>query len=300
MRLRHALVPLCLFAVVAATVDAAPPRRSRDRVKIVTKTKFDPAARQVDFFEAQEEGSIEVQLIAKDSTGGNLLVKNSTDETLSVALPQSFVGMPVLKQFGGFPGGGLNGGGGLPGGGLGGTGANQTGVQPVGGGTGAGALGGGNGLGGLGGGAGLGGGGNFFMSIPPETTAKVPFNSVCLAHGKREPRPGTKFQVVRVEDVSNDGSLDQLLKLVGTGRIDQRSAQATAWHLVDKMSWQQLAAKRVERLGGAPATPYFNTAQLQLGQQLLVLAKQRAEEAEQNSTGKPQTPARAVRASRQQ
>ncbi|HAW30434.1 MAG TPA: hypothetical protein DCY03_20310, partial [Planctomycetaceae bacterium] len=49
-----------------------------------------------------------------------------------------------------------------------------------------------------------------------------------------------------------------------------------AWHLADKMSWQELAAKSIKHLGGAPASPYFNQAELQYASQLVGMAHARA------------------------
>ena len=46
--------------------------------------------------------------------------------------------------------------------------------------------------------------------------------------------------------------------LLGNGRIDQRGAQAAAWHLANGMSWEQLAQKRIQTLlgdGGSYFTP---------------------------------------------
>jgi anti-sigma factor ChrR (cupin superfamily) len=106
----------------------------------------------------------------------------------------------------------------------------------------------------------------------------LPFNSVCLEHGKPEPTPSSRYKLVPVEQVSQDPVLYELLTVVGTGKVDSQAAQAAAWHLTDKMSFQQLAAKAMTHLGGLPPTPYFSQAQLQGAQQLLALSTQKAEE----------------------
>ena len=105
----------------------------------------------------------------------------------------------------------------------------------------------------------------------------VPFNSVCLEHGKPEPTPSSRYKLVPVSAVSQDPVLYELLTVVGTGRVDSQAAQAAAWHLTDKMSFQQLAAKAMTHLGGQAPTPYFSQAQLQGAQQLLALSTQKAE-----------------------
>ena len=140
-------------------------------------------------------------------------------------------------------------------------------------------MGGGGQQGGFGGGGGQqGGGGGGFFSVPPERVISVPFYSVCLEHGKPEPTSSSRYKLVPVEQVSKDPVLYELLTVVGTGKVDSQAAQAAAWHLTDKMSFQQLAAKAMTHLGGLPQTPYFSQAQLQGAQQLLALSAQRAEE----------------------
>ena len=84
--------------------------------------------------------------------------------------------------------------------------------------------------------------------------------------------------MVPVEQVSQDPVLYELLTVVGTGKVDSQAAQAAAWHLTDKMSFQQLAAKAMTHLGGQAPTPYFSQAQLQGAQQLLALSAKKAED----------------------
>ena len=220
----------------------------------IGKLTFDPTAEKVDMFEGIENGTLDVKMIPKNSLQGNLLVENKTDQPVSVELPSAFVGVHVLNQ--------AEGGGGEGGGGGGGGGGQSTG---------------GGGGGGQGGG-GQGGGGGGFFSIPPERIVRVPYRSVCLQHGKLEPRPRMKYRVIRVEAFSKDPVLNALLKMVASGRIDSQSAQAAAWHLSDSMSWRQLVAKQIKHLGGAPPTRYFSVAQIQRAQRLLATAKVIAEE----------------------
>ena len=139
-------------------------------------------------------------------------------------------------------------------------------------------MGGGQQGGGGGGQQGGGGGGGGFFSIPAERVISLPFNSVCLEHGKPEPTPSSRYKLVPVSQVSQDPILYELLTVVGTGRVDSQAAQAAAWHLTDKMSYQQLEAKVVTHLGGQPPTPYFSQAQMQGAQQLLALSTQKAEQ----------------------
>lgn len=243
------------------------------RKKPLKNLKHDPNAEVVDLFAGIEAGQLSAKLVPHNAFGGNVLIENLTDKPLTVKLPEAVIGMPKhLAQFGGAGGGfGGQGGGGLGGGGLGGGGGGQ---QALGGGIGGqqGGGGGGNFFGG-------GGGGGGFPSIPPEQIASLPLHSVCLEHGKPDPTPRADYVLVPVEKVSNDPVLKQLLATVGTGKVDQQAAQAAAWHLANKMSWDQLANKAVTHLGGAQPTPYFTPAQLMGAQGLLAQAKHAAENA---------------------
>lgn len=241
------------------------------------KLTYDPNAEEVELFKGVESGQIKVKLIPQNAFGGNVLIENTTDKPLTVKFPQAVVGVPKhLAQFGGggFGGGGMGGmgGGGMGGMGMGGMGGGQ---QQMGGGMG------GGGMGGMGGNMG-GGGGGFFgggaASIPPEQIGLIPFHSVCLQHGKPDPSVKAEYVLVPVEKFSSDPVLKELLTAVGTGKVDSQTAQAAAWHLTDKMSWDQLANKAVQHTGGAPATPYFTHAQLFGAQALLAQAKKRADE----------------------
>jgi hypothetical protein len=254
-----AAASLCLLCVGVSAGDRRP-----------VKPTYDPSAREVDLFPAIEEGEIEVRMIPHNALGGNLLIENKTDEPLTVKMPNGFVGVQVFKQIGGGLGGGGLGGGGLGGGGLGGQQGGQN--QSLGGGAG--------GQGGFGGGGGdLGGGGGGFFSIPAETVARVPFQSVCLEHGKPEPTSRMTYEIRPVDSFTDNEALQQLIDMVGTGRVDLNAAQAAAWHLSNDMSWQELANLKVERLGGLGARPYFAPVQLNGAQTLVSAAVAKAEKA---------------------
>ncbi|HET6425372.1 MAG TPA: hypothetical protein VFG20_16915, partial [Planctomycetaceae bacterium] len=115
-------------------------------------------------------------------------------------------------------------------------------------------------------------------SIPPEQVGSLPFNSVCLQHGKADPSVKSEYVLVPVEKFSKDPVLHQLLSAVATGKVDPQAAQAAAWHITDKMSWEQLANKAVQHTGGVAPTPYFTPAQLAGAQALLAQAKKRSED----------------------
>ncbi|MFV0443313.1 MAG: hypothetical protein ACK5Q5_07060 [Planctomycetaceae bacterium] len=267
---------MCSLLAVS-TADAA-------KKKLLMKPKYDPEAPKVGLFEGMDQNAISVQVVAKNAMEGALLVENLTDQPLTVEMPQAIVGVQVLPQFGGgFGGGGMGGGMGGMGGGMGGMGGGMGGMgggnQSFGGG-GMGGMGGGmggmgGGMGGMGGG--MGGGGGFF-SVPPETIARVTYQSVCLEHGKPEPRPKLTYKLIRPEDYQDNPALHELLKLVSAGQVDKTAAQAAAWHLSSKMSWQELAAKTIDHVN-APDEPYFHPRALYLAQAIVAESHKRAEAA---------------------
>ncbi|MFT4558190.1 MAG: hypothetical protein ACI92S_003565 [Planctomycetaceae bacterium] len=243
----------------------------------ITKPKFDPNAPVVELFKGMEEEKLSTKLLQKNSKTGNLLIENLTKETITVQLPESFVGVHVLNQ-GGLGGGGQQGGGGGGGG------------QTAGGGGGGGQQGGG------GGGAAGGGGGGFF-SIPPEKVVRIPVTSVCLEFGKPEPSVRMEYKIHPVERVSKDPILKELLNLVATGRINTNVAQAAAWNIANGKSWQELSQLKFNRVA-QPDTPQFSYAELAYAQQLVAAAKQRAaDKAEKNGT-KSEEPVRRDRTGR--
>ena len=263
---RSILAAFCVALLAGSSVQAA-------GKPAITKPKYDPEAPVVYLFKGMEEKKLEVKLIQKNSKTGNLLIENKTNETLTIGMPDAFVGVHVLNQIGGGLGGGLGGGGGQQGGGGG---------QTTGGG-------GGGGLGGgLGGGGGQqGGGGQGFFSIPPGKLVRVPVNSVCLEHGKPEPMSRMKYQVMPVEKVSTDPVLRQLLRAVAVGRVNKNAAQAAAWHLANGKTWRELAAMKIKRAGNLPSPPLFSYNDLRQADMLVTMAKAKAEEAEEKGETKP-------------
>ena len=62
------------------------------------------------------------------------------------------------------------------------------------------------------------------------------------------------------------------------------------------MSWQELAAKRYNRIG-ASDTPYFSRSQLLFAQEIVAAAQVRAEEGDDSETEQPAVPPRTRRTS---
>jgi hypothetical protein len=109
----------------------------------------------------------------------------------------------------------------------------------------------------------VGGGGGMGMGcVPPEKTESFKIPTVCLEHGKAEPRPTTPYEIRPLESVTQNAAVQEVCQELGAGKINQRVAQAAAWHLNNNMSWEQLAAKRLHHIGGN-ITSYFSMAEIQ-------------------------------------
>lgn len=273
---RIAFAGVSAFATLVFTM-GLPSAGHGDSDRPLSSSPFDPNSRQVEMFSALEEGTIQARLVPANSKGGSLFITNTTSEPLTVQVPQGFVGVPVLAQFG--LGGNAGGGGNLFGGGGNGLG-NQGGggLQAVGGGT-------GNNTAGGGAGNGIGSG---FFSIPPEKTLRVHYVSVCLEHGKLEPIPRANYAVIPVERYTDDPVLREIVQMVGSGRLDQHSAQAAAWHVASHMSWEQLAAKSSSPVPVA-GREYFSSDNLKEARQIVAAAEVQA----QKSTATVTVPAAA-------
>lgn len=232
--------------------------------RVITAPQFDEDARQVELFAGMEDGTFATKVIPLGPQGGNLLISNTTVEILTVKLPESFVAVQVLKQFQLQPPDGNNpaqppGGGGQQqdvGGGP--QANNQLNANPFGGPPNGNANGAGNG----------------FFSIPPERTIKVSYVSACLEHGKPNPTPRANYKLVRTEDYTQDRTLQAVIAMVASGRLDQKSAQAAVWHCSDDMSWKQLAEKYSYTVLGK--VPYFKARELKVAQAIVKAASKQA------------------------
>jgi hypothetical protein len=210
------------------------------------------ASTPADMFEAEADNLVTLRYIPNDSKSAQVIVVNRTNRPLTLRLPNNFVGVPVLAQFGGGGMGGM-GGGGMGGGGMGGGGGGQA--------TGGGMGGMGGGMGGMGGG-GMGGMGGGAFSIPPERSRTFRVPTVCLEHGKPEPSPRQPYKLVKTESFSSDPKLAVVLEALGRGQLSQKVAQAATWHIANGLSWERLAAETIDHAGGIPDEAYFSPSEL--------------------------------------
>jgi len=243
-----------LATVASATVASAAdkPQKKGPPLKV---GQYNPAHDSVEMFEAIEAKQIDVKIIPKDSKLLQVMIENKSDKPLNIKLPSAFAGVPVLAQAG------------LGGGGLGGGGNNNT-PQPMGGGMGMGMGMGGMGMGGMGGG---------MFNVAPEKVGKFKLTTVCLEHGKSEPRPAIPYEIKPIESYTDKLEVQELCRMIGTGKITQRAAQVAAWHLNSGMSFQQLAAKQLKFANGT-SRPYFSPQEIRAGMQVTAMATKLAEQ----------------------
>jgi hypothetical protein len=233
---------LVCFTTVHVTAADAVARRSAAGIR-------DGVADYVGLFEAMEAGEVEARLILQDETAGRIIVTNKTKQPLTVKLPQAFAGAPVLAQIGWGPNFGNNN-----------NNNNGGGNQAV--------------------GAGIGQGNNVgFFAIEPEKAVKIKVVAVCLEHGKKEPNPHVAYRVLPLEEYTSDAKVIDVVRSLGRGELDQKAAQAAAWHLANGLSWKQLAAKIGVRHIGGRTERFFTPSQLERALAATQHAASRAEQA---------------------
>ncbi|MAX21843.1 MAG: hypothetical protein CMJ60_06675 [Planctomycetaceae bacterium] len=128
-----------------------------------------------------------------------------------------------------------------------------------------------------GGGMGMGGGGmGGFQNIEPGKVRKFKVMTVCLEHGKKEPNPRVKYDIVPIESFTKKPEVIELCRMLGTGQMNQSAAQAAAWHFTDGLSWPQLVHKIGARHLNGTVDRYFHPNQVRLGMQYARVASDRA------------------------
>ena len=125
----------------------------------------------------------------------------------------------------------------------------------------------------------------------PEKVGDLKVGLVCLEHGKKDPRAAIPYEIRPIASFTSDTSVHEMLKLFGQGQIDQRSAQAAAWHLASKMSWQELKDKQVIRATGK-RYPWFSQDELKRAAALVSASHQLAKDRPQVSPGEAQASTR--------
>jgi hypothetical protein len=234
--------------------------------------KPDPKCETVELFSAIESGKIEARLIPRDAKHCRVLVENKTDQPLNVQFPAAFAGVPVMAQF--LPPNPANGqqppqnspqtqqiGGPFPNpqlnplmnqGNQGNQGPmfNPRGNGPV-------------------------------FNVSPEKIGEMRLTTVCLDHGKPEPKAKIAYQLKPIDEVTDKPGVRELCCLMGRSDINHQSAQAAAWHLNNAKTWDELRDMKTSSL--VPVTPMFTREELEAGKKLSEEALRLAKEPEKSS-----------------
>ena len=127
-----------------------------------------------------------------------------------------------------------------------------------------------------GGGLGGGGGGGGVFNIPAGKSGKLQIKTVCLEHGKPDPRSAIEYRVQPLENLADDSKVAETIRMLANDEITQNVAQATTWHLTDDLSFEDmLTMNRVERMGGYYER-FFSVDELKLAANVLTEAGRRA------------------------
>jgi hypothetical protein len=258
-RFAFAAVSLVLTASVVMPDASAREPRSRGRAVAAPAEVHDVLA-------AESAGLVSVKYIPNDSRSAQIVVTNRSDRPLTLRLPDQFAGVPVLAQMG--MGGGGGGQAGFGAGGIGASPQTTGGAAPQ--------------QGGMGIGGAQGGG---MFSLPPEKTRVVKVTTVCLEHGKPEPSPLRPYKLVELESYSDDPRLAELMTSIGRGEVSQKVAQAAAWHIANGLTWEQLAAEKIDHAGGDPDEPFLTPAELRAASQVVAIVAKRAAAAAPSTSG---------------
>jgi hypothetical protein len=92
------------------------------------------------------------------------------------------------------------------------------------------------------------------FSVPPGKVVRKTLKSVCLQYGIPEPGPRNRYKLAPIDEVASN---DQVSRLLGyLTPANQRVVQLAAWHLNNKMSWDQLALVRIPPGNGRSNQPF--------------------------------------------
>ncbi len=104
------------------------------------------------------------------------------------------------------------------------------------------------------------------FSVPPGKVVRKTLKSVCLQYGIPEPGPRNKYKLAPIDEVVSN---DQVSRLLGyLTPANQRVVQLAAWHLNNKMSWEQLGRVRIPPGNGRSNQP-FQRHELEAAYQLV-------------------------------
>lgn len=115
---------------------------------------------------------------------------------------------------------------------------------------------------------------NNIFAIPPESTREFRVATVCVEHGKPNPRSMVKYELARPAEVGVGPELADALVSYGRGESDQEAMQAAAWHLANGKTWDEL--RKMSRMAAVNAqSPVFTSQELAAARRLVEASQQR-------------------------
>lgn len=91
-----------------------------------------------------------------------------------------------------------------------------------------------------------------------------------------------KYVLIPLESFTNKGEVQESVKMLARGELDQPSAQALAWQYASGLTWEELTQKiKAKHLDGS-VEMYFTPDQISLAKRSAVEAHRRAEVASKN------------------
>lgn len=235
------------------TAAAPQPAKVAADAKPTTADKAEPPA-TVGLLEAVKSGAVEAKVVARDAHHLRVFLRNPGKTPLTVELPPVLAARPVLAQQNFFnPGGQQNG---FDFTGRGSSGGTQTqavsGPSPF----------------GISANASNNNQGANIFAIPPESTRQLRVATVCVEHGKPNPRSTVKYELARPEDVGVGPELAAVLAESRDGGVDRDVLQAAAWHLANAKSWDEL--RDMSRMAAVNArAPLFTSPELAAARRLV-------------------------------
>lgn len=205
-----------------------------------------------DLFLAIKEGKVEARVVARDPHHVRVFLKNPAKIPLTVKLPEVIAARPVLAQNFFNPAGngqaqGFN------------TSSSTSGMQApqaVGGAT-----------------PGSSSRNGTIFNIPPESVRELRLDTVCLEHGRPNPKSSVTYELARLEDVCKEPAVESLLVRYGRGDLDRDVVQVAAWSLANGLAWRDLEQMTVPVAINAVRRVY-SADQLQAARRLVEAARQ--------------------------
>ncbi len=125
------------------------------------------------------------------------------------------------------------------------------------------------------------------FSVPPERVVKLQVAVVCLNYGKPDPSPHVPYTIVSADTYTSDPELREVIRMLGEGQMDQRTAQIAAWHLANHMTWDELADLKLNP--GLPqqyVRPFFSVDEIHAAMGVVSQAIKQADARQEPSSAK--------------